>query len=385
MSLENTNKRIEQLMLTVLVWFLSILAAVSILVGLTTGVILLIRSASWLGAIISIAGACGVSGVLLALAWLCLRGYRQSLAEQKMISVLDRIAKEVQAGSVRHIERGATVPQGQVSDTEEVPDASHADRTEAILAQLREMNANLMLSDEQRLIKGQRLIEQHVQRLKQRLQEAISAGELTKAEIILNSLTGAEPDSPDIPLLRERIKQARAEAEFHDAGEAARQVENLMAASDFAGARTVAENFQTAHPDSTQASDMLSRITRETQAFATEQRGQMYRQIEKAAAGRNWHSALEAAKKFLDAYPDSTEADAVRVQLSTITDNAHIEEVRVFRDQIRDMITRRRFGEAVELARDVIKRFPETTVANELREQMTRLEERAKSEQDNNK
>jgi outer membrane protein assembly factor BamD (BamD/ComL family) len=381
MSLEDTNNRTEQLMLTILVWFLSILAAVSVLIGLAAGVILLIRSASWLGAVISISGAFCVAGVLWALAWLCLRSYRQSQAEQKIISVLNRIAGELQAGSVRHIERGPVV-----SDAEDDPDvASHADRTEAILAQLRELNANLMLSDEQRQIKGQRLVGQHAQRLKQRLQEAISAGNLAKAEVILNSLTGAEPDSPDIPLLRERIKQARAEAEFRDADDAARQVENLMAASDFAGARTVAENFLTAHPDSTQASDMLSRITREAEAFSTEQRGQMYRKIEKAAASRNWHSALEAAKKFLDAYPDSTEADAVRVQLSTITDNARIAEVRVLRDRIRDLITRRRFGEAVDVAKDVIKRYPETAAATELREQLSRLEERAKSEADNSK
>jgi len=270
MSLEDTNNRTEQLMLIILVWFLSILASVSVLIGLATGVILLVRSASWLGAIISVAGACCVSGVLGALSWLCLRSYRQSQAEQKMISVLNRIAVEIQSGSVRHIERGS-----DVSDAEEDPGASNADRIEAMLAQLRELNANLMLSDEQRQIKGQRLTEQHTQWLKQRLQEAISAADLSKAEVILKSLTGVEPDSPDIPALRERIKQARTETESRDASEAARQVENLMAVSDFAGARAIAESFLTAHPDSTQASEMLVRITREAGAFATEQREQM--------------------------------------------------------------------------------------------------------------
>ena len=44
-----------------------------------------------------------------------------------------------------------------------------------------------------------------------------------------------------------------------------------------------------------------------------------------------------------------------------------------------------RFAEAVELAGDVIKRFPETAVATELREQMSRLQERAKSEPDKSK
>ena len=39
MSLEDTNNRTEQLMLTVLAWFLSILAAVSVLIGLAALVI----------------------------------------------------------------------------------------------------------------------------------------------------------------------------------------------------------------------------------------------------------------------------------------------------------------------------------------------------------
>ena len=156
-----------------------------------------------------------------------------------------------------------------------------------------------------------------------------------------------------------------------------------MAASNFAGARNLAESLLEKYPDSATAVEMLTRVRREQDAFASEQRSRMYRKIEKDASDRHWHSALEAARKFLDAWPDSTEADAVRVQLSTIADNARIEEVRSLRDQIRDMIARRRFAEAVELAGDVIERFPETAAAIELTEQMSRLQERAKSEQDN--
>ncbi len=380
MNPEDTNNRTEQFQSAMLVWFLSILAGISVLVGLAAGVVLLIRSASWLVAVISLVGSFCVAGVLLALAWLCRRGYQQAQAEEKMISAIERLSGELQPGSVRHIEQEAGV-----RVVEEDPGTPHADRFEAILAQLRELNANLMLSDAQRRKKAQDLTERRASQLKEQFEEAISTGDFTKAEDILDGLTGVEPDSPDIQALRERIEQTRAESEVRNAAEAARQVENLMAASDFAGARTVAENFLTAHPDSTQASDMLSRITREAEAFATEQREQMYRQIEKAAASRRWHSALEAAKKLLDAWPDSTEAGAVRVQLSTITDNARIEEVRILRDQIRDLITRRRFGEAVDVARDVIQRYPETAAATELREQMSRLEERAKSEKDNSK
>lgn len=356
---------------TTLIRFLPILAVVSVVLGLAGGLTVLVRSDSWLWAVISIAGSCFLASVLLVLAWLCRRAHQQAQAEQEIISAVEHLAGELR--SVRHIDRGA----GEVSDT------SSADRFEAILAQLHELNDNLMMTDAQRRRKAQDLVERRAGRLKQQAEDALSAGDFVEAEKALENLLHLEPDSLEIPVLRERVVQARSEVEVGDTAEAGKQVENLMATSDFAGAQTVVEALLAKHPDSSRVADLLARVRREREAFVSEQRLEMYRKIEKEASARHWHSALEAARKFLDAYPDGAEADAVRMQLSTIIDNARIEEVRRIRDHIRDLITRRRFGEAVELAGDVIKRFPETAAATELRGQMSRLQERAKSELDN--
>lgn len=363
----------------ILVRLLLILAAVLVLAGLAVSLAVLIRSDSWLAAAIVLAGSFSVAGALSALAWLCRKGGQQARAAEKMIAALESIVEELRAASVRHVERGASA-----SAVEESSDTSQADRFEAMLGQLRELNANLLLSDAERQTKGRYLAECSAKKLKQRAHDAIVAGDLAGAEDILASLTSLEPDSPDIPAMREEIEQARAEAESRDVAESARQVENLMAVSNFAGARGVAEALLAKYPDSAIAFDMLARVRREQDAFMTEKRLQMYQKIEKQASARHWHSALEAARQFLDDWPDSIEADAVRVQLDTISDNARIEEVRILRDRIRDMIKRRRFGEALELARDVIERFPETAAASELAEQISRLEKRAQSESDNN-
>ena len=63
--------------------------------------------------------------------------------------------------------------------------------------------------------------------------------------------------------------------------------------------------------------------------------------------------------------------------LSTIQDNARLEEVRELRDQIRDLIERRRYADAIEYAQDLIQRFPDTKAAEELGRQMARLRELA--------
>ena len=99
----------------------------------------------------------------------------------------------------------------------------------------------------------------------------------------------------------------------------------------------------------------------------------MHGEVRYLTDGKHWRRAVEAAKKLLEAYPDSDEARRVAAGMTTLEDNARIEEVRGLRDQIRDMLERRRYGEAVEIAEGVMERFPETQAAAELRKQIRRL------------
>ena len=110
----------------------------------------------------------------------------------------------------------------------------------------------------------------------------------------------------------------------------------------------------------------------------------MYKKVELEAANRRWRSAAVAAQELLAAHPRSPQAEAVRAKLPTLRDNALLEEVREIRNQIRDLISRRRYPEALEVARDLVHRFPQTAVAEELRSQMARLEELAKSKGNEN-
>ena len=94
------------------------------------------------------------------------------------------------------------------------------------------------------------------------------------------------------------------------------------------------------------------------------------------------HSAADGTIELLEleAYPAGPEAESVRSQMETLRSNARIEEARELRDRILEMINRRRFSEALELARDLVGRFPDTAAAAELTRQMARLEELADAE-----
>ena len=119
---------------------------------------------------------------------------------------------------------------------------------------------------------------------------------------------------------------------------------------------------------------------RESTAFHRDQRQRLYGEVQRNADARRWGQALDAATQLVETHPGSGEADSAGAMLTTLKDNARIEEVRGLRDHIRDMIKRRRYAEAVEVARDVMQRFPDSQAAVDLIDQIGLLEKLAAEE-----
>ncbi|MFW6133895.1 MAG: hypothetical protein ACOC8F_08365 [Planctomycetota bacterium] len=174
---------------------------------------------------------------------------------------------------------------------------------------------------------------------------------------------------------------SRAERTARDAerlqavGEASRRAEDLMAAAQFDEARRVARDLAASYPDVPEAQRLVQRVRREARSFTIEQRRRLYQEADRMAELRRWRAAVAAGRRLLEQYPNSSEADAVAEKMDTLEVNARLEEARELRDRLRDMLSRRRYTEAVALAEDVLARFPETRIAGELREQMDRLRE----------
>jgi leucyl aminopeptidase len=205
----------------------------------------------------------------------------------------------------------------------------------------------------------------------------VGSGQLDQAQQVLERLVSDVPDCPQRQTLQRHLSEARREAWSAEVETNSRKVKDLMAAGAFEEALRQAQAFHARFPDSCEARSLIELVEREANAFGAEQRRQLYSQIGFHADARRWRQALAAAHRFLEVHSRCPEADLVRAQLPTLTDNARIEEVRELRDRIRDLINRRRFPEAFELARDLVARFPQTAAAEELRQQMDKLAERA--------
>ena len=374
--MSNDNRQSTSIPTGALSMSLMVLAIVFLVAGLAASLTILAIAYSrdqlgpkiivWM--VLVFAAACFVALILWILAYLCKREHLRREIDLRLLSAVEHLVQQGDLG-------------GQGSKAPETPSLSVKAMQTALLEQLEELNINILLPEDQRRSKWKHLVEKRLENLSRQFDQAISRAEITLAEDILERIIKVAPDLPEISSYTQRIEKTRQEIRSRDISSAQRQIENLMAAGNFAEAQSIVNALLEKYPSDTDVKAIYERIVREQEAFAAEQRQRMYREVERYATARQWRKALEAAKKFIQTYPNTTEADAIRAQLSTLTENAKIEEAREMRDKIRDLINRRRFKEALVLAHEVIDGFPDTAVAKDLLQQLPRLEELARAEE----
>ena len=362
----------QEISFPVLGWALRILAGIAFLAGIGLA-LLVLNEAIQRGLVptdIGMAGLCIVSGLLLAV---MLEGLRMLLRHQWRLVVgqrelLDALMKSPASHPV--VVREAAPP-GR---------AGAEGQLQMIFQQLMELNTNVLLTDEQRNAKHEVQAAVAERRMTGEFDHAMAGNDFARASEILDEFARLAPEAKKVQELRERMAVARQKAEMQDAVLATSRCNEAISVAAFDEAARIARYLLAKHPSSAQAADLVSRVSREAAQFQEQQRQRMYAEIQKHAAARQWRRALGAASVLLERFPNSPEAQAVTPQMSTLRDNARIEEVRERRDFIRDMINRKRFTEALQQAEEVIRLYPETAAAEELRGQLDRLRERAKEE-----
>ncbi len=251
---------------------------------------------------------------------------------------------------------------------------------DAILVQIRELNENILMSQEQRSAKAAIRHDKLRRKLVEEAQAAIDAADFARAGQLVQALAERIPGDENILPLQERLEKARQAARGEEIEASTRSVNDMMAVGAFDRAEAEALDLKLRYPNDQAVTDLLNRVRREGRMFRNERHDRMYNEVVRLAEGRQWRKALKAARQYVQEFPTGASADAVGAMLATMEDNARIEEVRELRDHIRDLLERRRYSEAIDYARDVIERFPDTRAAEELSRQMNRLRELAHSE-----
>ena len=380
---------------------LNILAALIALAGTLAGVLAGLTGAiqnrlvDFLAAAGILAGSWSVGAILWALAWLVrrqqdiyiflleqqshlpdgrMRGAVQPLSggappavsaeAQLLIQIADRLDRL--ADNLSQVTAAASAFQATAPSLEPHPPAEHRPAPDADVLTEHDIraaeSAKLAADLDQLAVEAQ----QHIQQ-----------GDLSGADEIIEKLRTRAPDDRRLDQLAGHLDRSRAEAEAADLAACTRQVDDLMAVSAFRDAEEMVLELLARFPDSRQGKDLLNRVQCEAEKFSTEQRRRLTEKLHRCAEDRQWVTALEAARKLIRLDPDSEEAKAVALQMPTIESNARIEEVRRLRDEFRDLLDRKRYTDAFDLAQYIVGEYPETAAGRDLKEQLPALKQKS--------
>ena len=211
----------------------------------------------------------------------------------------------------------------------------------------------------------------------ERADRAVLAGDFRRAEDWIDELAQARPDDPRIVELRSRMQRAQAGAVAMEFTKQKKYVEDMLAVAEYDRAEAAVDSMVERLGLTEEIQAFAALVKGEAAAFREEQRRRMLAEVRQYAEGRQWRKALDAARELSAEHPQSHQAEEVRGMLLLLEENARIEEVRQLRDRIADLIERKRFAEAVEVAEDVIHRFPDTQAAGQLAREIDKLRKRA--------
>lgn len=256
------------------------------------------------------------------------------------------------------------------------PDAP-APAYEEILALLRDIRDNTLLSEAERRDKAARVEQHEFAEADALLHRLAHEGEFDAAFEHLAELSRRYPDRAALPALAAFLERARTDRERQDMTAYTKRIDELMSISAWDRAREVVAELRHRYPDAAAVGPLEARIEREYSLYEDSQRQRMYAEIQRFVARRRWAEALAAAQTFIDRFPHRAESDSLRLQVETLANNAHVTARQEMEAEITELAKRGQYAEAEALARQAIDRWPDSPQAEILRSQLDRLHELA--------
>ena len=246
------------------------------------------------------------------------------------------------------------------------------DRLVSVLEELREVS---LLDDDQ---KRNRLASLRERRRTDSLalaEEATRRGDWRHAEAALSIVEKEFSGDPQAQAVRRSLEASRSAAAADTSSHVREHVEDLMAMGKWDEALAEASDFAKDFPNSEEARILLTRVTRDRDEYRDAATQMLIDEIRAESERRQWRKALSAAQNLLRSFGDHRRADTVRRQLATLQENAGVEERHEAEGKIQGLLRDRRYGEAIDIAEDLIAKFPRSKQAESLGALLPKLRE----------
>jgi hypothetical protein len=246
---------------------------------------------------------------------------------------------------------------------------------------LQDINENTLLDEAGRRKKYEFLAHQERKRIYNDIDRLVQDREWAQAKALLEGLMQKYPGNPEVQGYADHVDELRKQTFNEELAQVRKTINDLVAISAWDKAIRNSEILLEKHPDMAAAKELQLHVRAERNRFREEHIKKMAADIQRLIVKKRWNDAHGIAKQLMDRYPDSIEAEAIRGQINTLETNAEIEKRQDLEEQIKDLVRRRNFIQALELARFVIENYPTSPQASALRVQIEKLEELSKQQE----
>ncbi len=318
-----------------------------------------------LGEMVRLTVGLSIAAMFLVLSWL-LR------ALDRLTRTLDRLGALVTAAEQR---TAPLSPAGAV-----VAASSRTALDPALGAQelLSEIRDTLLLNDEQRWARWQRMMARRREELERAVGSLLAQRRFVEAKNRVAQFEEAFGIDDRVAALHGHVDEATRQAERNDLREADEAYVVWRSNHEWEKALAHADELLKRYPASVRIGAWRDRVIRDRESVKAGQRARLVNEIREYSGKGQYRKALASARQLLEQHEHSEEAAAVRLQLETLEHNAEVELRQALERQIKELVRTKQFGEAAELAEQVIRQFPQSPQAEALRVQLPRLQERAR-------
>jgi outer membrane protein assembly factor BamD (BamD/ComL family) len=297
---------------------------------------------------------------------------RQSVTH--MESAIDRLAEQG-SDPVHHTPANL----GDVTSGDTVAGASVAtsESMHQVILLLQEIRELAMLSDAQRQQRTTDAQQHRRNALLAEIQRLSDAKDWVAAENVLTMLDKEFPNDSALAEVNSRLAAGKREAERNAFGQLRERVEDLMAVWAWDQAYSETAHFVEMFPDHDEGQELLTRVMRARDDYIESTANVLYEEIKADIDRRLWRRAMINAVKLLECAPGHRRSVAIRSQIKTIRENAEIEERQEQERRIQELIRGKNFPDAIELAEDLLRRFPNSPQAESLQQLLPKMRELA--------
>lgn len=264
-----------------------------------------------------------------------------------------------------------------VADTLAGASINNSESNHQIMTLLQELRELMLLSDKQR---QERLVDRQAHRREQLVADVhrlMDSSDWLPAENALSLLEKEFPDHPELESLKSRLASGKDTAEKSAIGPLRERVEDLMAVWAWDQAYAETARFVESFPDHVEGRELLQRVMTERENYIESTANRLYEEIRTDVDRRSYRRAMANAVKLLECAPGHAKSVAIRSQLKIIRENAEIEERQEQERRIQELIRNKQFSEAIDMAEDLLQRFPNSPQAETLQRLLPRMRELA--------